>query len=133
MVNVNLPVELGRSYNCVQCKKLFHKPCFIVASTACHDHIFAAFWWSRHIVCMVSSDSFTTVKMSKKKIARTFYTRTARLNEHTKIIMVNIVAALVKQPSGNILAISETKRCRATKFGEVIETSNGDDTTGAEQ
>ena len=55
-------------------------------------------------------------------------------NEHTKTIMVSIVVnnvALVKQqytPSGNTLAISETRRCRAATLGEVIETYNCDGT-----
>ena len=53
------------------------------------------------------------------------------LNEHTEIVMVNIAvnnAVLVKKhPQAIHLAISETGRCRKTKFGEVIVTYTSDD------
>ena len=50
-------------------------------------------------------------------------------NEHNTIITVNIVVNNVvhnKQPQAIHLAISETRRCRVTKLGDVIATSNSD-------
>ena len=46
-------------------------------------------------------------------------------NEHTTIIAVNIIVnnvvlVIKKQPQAVHLAISETRRCRATNLGEVI-------------
>ena len=54
-------------------------------------------------------------------------------NEYTTIIAVNIVVNNIvlekknnKQPQAIHLAISETRKCSATKLGNMIATSNSD-------
>ena len=52
------------------------------------------------------------------------YTHTL-FNEHTTIIAVNIIVSNVKkQPQAVHLAISETRRCRATNLGEYSHHNN---------
>ena len=51
-------------------------------------------------------------------------------NENTTIIAINFVVNNVKkhkkQPQAIHLAISETRKCSATKLGDMIATSNSD-------
>ena len=83
---MNLPVELGHSYNCIQCKKLSHTPCvssLLVLYIMTQRPLFAASWWSHHFVCTVSSGELhENVKKENCPYRCTpFYARTARFVE----------------------------------------------------